>query len=101
MSFKLSALSLFAIGALFMDGAIAQPSGTPSCVESTQKNLNTSLISVRLSEQGSALVEVKTNTEGNVRECKIVKSGGSVLTDRASCEWVKDHWRSLERCPQP
>jgi hypothetical protein len=94
----LSTLSLLSISALFMDGAIAQPSG--GCLEYTGVNLRLPLVSVRLSEQGSALVEVKTNTEGNVRECRIVKSGGSVLTDRASCEWVKDHWRSLKRCPE-
>ena len=94
MSFKLSALSLFAIGALLMNGAIAQPSAAPICAESVQGNL----ISVRLSEQGSALVEVKTNTEGNVRECRIVKSAGSVAADKTSCTWVEGHLRSLKRC---
>jgi hypothetical protein len=98
MSFKLSALSLFAISALFMDGAIAQPSTAPICAESVRGDLNSALISVRVSEQGSALVAVKADTTGNATECKVLKSGGSELTDRASCEWVKVHWPSLGRC---
>lgn len=93
MSFKLSALSLFAIGALFMNGAIAQPSAPPICAESVQGNL----ISVRVREQGSAMVEVKTNAEGNVTDCRILRSDGDQIA-RTSCEWVKGHWRSLERC---
>lgn len=93
MSFKLCALSLFAIGALFMNGAIAQPSTAPICAESVQGNL----ISVRVREQGSAQVEVKASAEGNVTDCRIVRSGGE-QTDRTSCEWVKGHWRSLGRC---
>ena len=93
MSFKLSALILFATGALFMDSAIAQPSAAPICAESVQGNL----ISVRVREQGSALVEVKTNAEGNVTDCRIMRTSGE-QTARASCEWVKGHWHSLERC---
>ena len=93
MPIKLAALSLFATGALFMNGAIAQPSTAPICAESVQGNL----ISVRVREQGSAQVDVKTNAEGNVTDCRIVRSGGE-QTDRTSCEWVKDHWRSLGRC---
>jgi hypothetical protein len=100
MNLKLlrSTLCLLAISAPFMDGAMAQPSGTPSCVDHIQKNLNASLISVRLSDQGSTLVAVNTNTKGNVTECSVVKDSGSESLDRASCDWVKDHWRSLDRC---
>ena len=94
MSFKLSVLSLFATGALFMNGAIAQPGAAPICAESVQGNV----ISVRVREQGSAQVEVKTNAGGNVTDCRIMRSAGE-QADRTSCEWVKDHWRSLERCP--
>jgi hypothetical protein len=98
MSLKLlrSMLCLLSISALFVGGAIAQPSG--GCLEYNGENLRLPLVSVRLSEQGSALVELKTNTEGNVKECSIVKSGGSVDADKASCTWVKDHWHSLKRC---
>lgn len=94
MSLKLrSTLCLLSISALFIDGAIAQPSTAPICAESVQGNL----ISVRVREQGSAQVEVKTSAEGNVTDCRIVRSGGE-QTDRTSCEWVEGHWRSLGRC---
>jgi hypothetical protein len=76
----------------------AQPSAAPICAKSIQGDLNSALISVRLSDQNSTLVAVKTNTTGNVTECRIMKSGGSVQADKTSCDWVKDRWRSLERC---
>ena len=94
MRFKLSVLSLFATGVLFMNSAIAQPGAPPICAESVQGNM----VSVRVREQGSAQVEVKTNAEGNVTDCRIMRTAGE-QTARTSCEWVKDHWRSLERCP--
>ncbi len=50
-------------------------------------------ISVRLGEQGSTLIEVNINTEGNVTECSVVKGSGSERLDGASCDWVKGHWR--------
>jgi hypothetical protein len=93
-----STLCLLAMSALFTNGAIAQPSAAPSCVTGIEKNSDTSLISVRLSEQGSVLVAVKSNTKGDVTECRILKSGGSERIDRASCAWVQNHWSSLERC---
>lgn len=100
MNLKLifSMLCLLSIGALFMGGAIAQPSAAPICAKSVQGDLSSALISVRLSDRDSTLVAVKTNTTGNVTECKVVKSGGSVHADKTSCDWVAHHWRSLERC---
>jgi protein TonB len=50
-------------------------------------------ISVRLGEQGSTLIEVNINVEGNVTECSVVKGSGSERLDGASCDWVKGHWR--------
>jgi hypothetical protein len=99
MSFKLSAMSLFAI-ALFMEGAIAQASAAPTCAESVQRDSNYTLISVRVSEQESALVAVKATTTG-VTECRVMKSSRSEPADRTACIWVQDHWHSLGRCPQP
>jgi hypothetical protein len=80
-----------------MEGAIAQPSAAPICAESVRGDLNSALISVRVSDQGSVLVATKSS-KGNVTECRIVKPGSSYRTDAAACAWVKDHWRSLERC---
>jgi len=95
-----STLCLLAMSVLFTDGATAQPGGDyVGCVKYTKENLNPSLISVRLGEQGTMLIEVNTNTEGNVTECSVVKGSGSERLDGASCDWVKGHWRSLERCP--
>jgi hypothetical protein len=101
MSFKLSALGLFAISALFIDGAIAQPSAAPTCAESVRRESNYTVISVRVSERESALVAVKPDTTGNVPECRVMRSGGSETADKRACIWVQDHWHSLKRCPQP
>ena len=87
-----SALCLLAISGVFMDGAIAQP--RPGCVKRIQKDLNSALISVRLSDQDPTLVAVKTNTNGKVTECSVVKGSDG----NASCTWVKGHWNTLERC---
>jgi hypothetical protein len=99
MSFKLSAISLFAMSALFMDGANAQPIAAPICAESVRGDLNSGLISVRVSDGNYSLVAVKTDAKGNVTDCMVAKSAGSERADRDSCDWVKSHWRSLGRCP--
>jgi len=100
MNLKLlwSTLCLLPISALFVDGAIAQPSAAPICAESVRGDLNSALISVRVSDQGSALVAVKADTTGNATECKVMKSGVSERVNQASCAWVKVHWPSLDRC---
>jgi protein TonB len=50
-------------------------------------------ISVRLNEQGVSLIEVHITTEGNVDDCKIVKTSSSDRLDQAACDYVKSHWR--------
>lgn len=50
-------------------------------------------ISQRLGEQGTSLLEVNINTEGNVTACKIAKSSGSERLDSAACDYVKQRWR--------
>jgi protein TonB len=50
-------------------------------------------ISQRLGEQGTSLLEVSINPEGNVTECKIAKSSGSERLDNAACDFVKARWR--------
>lgn len=98
MNLKLlrSTLCLLAMSALFTDGAIA--GDYAGCVKYTNENLNPSLISVRLGEQEAALADVSINAQGNLSKCTIVKGSGSERLDGASCDWVKDHWRSLDRC---
>ena len=98
MSLKLlrSTLCLLATSALFTDGAIA--GDFAGCVKYANENLNPSLISVRLGEQETALAEVSINAQGNVTKCTIVKGSDLECLDGASCDWVKDHWRSLDRC---
>jgi hypothetical protein len=77
----------------------------PDCATYVQKNVNAGLISIPLGGQGSTLLEVGLNTKGRVTQCLVVEGSSSERFDRASCDWVKDHWPSLERCqshrPQP
>lgn len=40
-------------------------------------------------EQVPTLIEVKTNTDGNVTECSVVKGSGSERFDAAACDWAK------------
>ena len=49
-------------------------------------------ISVRLNEAGTTLMEVHITTEGNVDDCKVVKSSGSERLDTAACDHVKRVW---------
>ena len=73
----------------------------PNCAAYVQQNLNAGLISVPLGERGSALLEVGLNTKGRVTQCLVVEGSSSERFDRASCDWVKDHWPSLNRCQKP
>lgn len=57
-----STLYLVLSSAPFLGGAIAQPSAAPICAASVRGDLNSALISVRLSDQDSTLVAVKANT---------------------------------------
>jgi protein TonB len=50
-------------------------------------------ISVRLNESGTTLMEVHITTEGNVDDCKVVKTSGSERLDTAACDHVKRVWR--------
>lgn len=50
-------------------------------------------ISVRLNESGTTLMEVHITTEGNVDDCKVVKTSSSERLDQAACEHVKRVWR--------
>ncbi len=70
----------------------------PNCATYVQKNLNAGLISIPLGERGSTLLEVGLNTKGRVTQCLVVEGSSSERFDRASCDWVKDHWPLLERC---
>jgi TonB family protein len=91
-------LCLLSVSTLFTDGAIAQSGDYAGCVKYARGNSFPSLISVRPGEHDSVLVTVNINTEGKLTECSVVKGSGSDSLDGASCDWVKDHWRSLERC---
>src|SRR5579863_3515563 len=82
-----STLCLLSMSVLFTDGAIAQPSdplsvmdarakfanGYAACVKYSKENSNSSLATVRLGELETALIEVNTDTKGNVTECSVVK----------------------------
>lgn len=50
-------------------------------------------ISVRLNESGTTLMEVHITTEGNVDDCKVIKSSSSERLDTAACDHVKKVWR--------
>ena len=91
-----STLCQLAMSALFTGGATA--GGYAGCVKYSEENMNPSLISVRRGEQEATLIEVSTNTGGKVTKCTVVKGSGSDHLDGATCDGVKDHWRSLERC---
>jgi outer membrane biosynthesis protein TonB len=87
---------------LFTEGAAAQQ-GDPSsayagCVKYSTENSTPSLISVRLGEQATTLIQVNIDAGRNVTRCTVVKGSGSESLDGASCDWVKGHWRSLESC---
>jgi len=73
----------------------------PKCAAYVQTNLNAGLISIPMGERGSTLLEVGLNTKGRVTQCLIVDGSSSQRFNRASCDWVKDHWPSLERCQKP
>ena len=70
----------------------------PKCAAYVQTNLNEGLISIPMGERGSTLLEVGFNTKGHVTQCLVVDGSSSQRFNRASCDWVKDHWPSLERC---
>lgn len=111
-----STLCLLAISVLLADGAIAQPSDPLAamdaraksasghagklsiCVKDFGANSNPSLAVAHLDGQQTARMEVNTTTSGRVSSCNVVRSSGSERLDGTSCDWVKDHWRSLERC---
>jgi len=46
-------------------------------------------ILVREGEQVPTVIEVNTNTEGNVTECRVVKGSGSDRLDNAACDLAK------------
>lgn len=73
----------------------------PKCAAYVQTNLNEGLISIPMGERGSTLLEVGLNTKGRVTQCLVVDGSSSQRFNRASCDWVKDHWPSLERCQKP
>ena len=73
----------------------------PKCAAYVQQNLNAGLISIPLGERGSTLLEVGLNTKGRVTQCLVVDGSSSQRFNRASCDWVKNHWPSLERCQKP
>jgi len=50
-------------------------------------------MSVRLHEQGTAMMEVHITTEGAIDDCRIVQSSGSERLDTAACDHVKTNWR--------
>lgn len=50
-------------------------------------------ISQRLGEQGTSQLQVAISIEGNVTECKVIKSSGSERLDTAACAYVQGHWR--------
>lgn len=110
---------LLSISALFVQGAIAQPSDPLSaldaraklagdyagCVKYAKGNSGPSLATVRLGEQETTLIEVNTDTKGKVTKCSVVKGNSPERIEPSACDWAKDHWHSLERCqdhgPQP
>ena len=59
-------------------------------------------MSVRVGDQVPTLIEVNSNTEGNVTECNVVKGSGSDYLDTTACDFVKVQWPSLKRLlPRP
>ncbi|MEO8300191.1 MAG: energy transducer TonB [Rhizomicrobium sp.] len=50
-------------------------------------------ISVRLNESGKSLIEVHITAEGNVDDCKVIRSSSSERLDTAACDYVKRVWR--------
>jgi hypothetical protein len=51
---------------------------------------------VRVGEQAPTAIEMNTNTEGSVTECRVVNSSGSDRLDSTACDFVKDQWPRLK-----
>lgn len=65
-----------------------QPSPSAITVRIVEQGATPQIL-VRNGEQMPTLIEVNTNTEGDVTECTVVKGSGSERFDSAVCDWAK------------
>ena len=72
---------------------MAQDTGSLRPIPATHTLPPYPIISVRLNEQGTTLVEVHITPEGRVDDCRIVQSSGFERLDYVVCLHVTEAWR--------